>query len=385
MDSTSMAMSDLVRKCFSSLENDNKTAVIMYDFSRAFDCLNWDIIREKLLFYGVQRTSVDFLMGFAQDWRQLVSFEGQLSDPLPLGAGVRQGTITGPKIFNIYMNDLPRALQSDHSEPFLYADDPSIVVWGNSEEQLQEHIDRFNMTMRRWCQANKVCLNEEKTKIIKFNLGPSRNTDDESAVPLLGIMMASSSLGWQDHISSLISKLGSSLFVLRKLSNSLSIDVLKTVYYASIEPHIRYGLLLWGNSYHTVRVLRKQKAALRITKSVSDSISCRPIFTEFSILTVYGLYIIELLTYVYSNEDLFPRPVHDHATRDRDKLKTERLRLTTSQKGNLTYMGAKVFNALPLRLRQEPLKTVKQELKKKLINVPLYSVNEFFDSFADNE
>ncbi|KAF6214527.1 hypothetical protein GE061_009270 [Apolygus lucorum] len=240
-----MAMSDLVRKCFSSLENDNKTAVIMYDFSRAFDCLNWDIMREKLLFYGVQRTSVDFLMGFAQDWRQLVSFEGQLSDPLPLGAGVRQGTITGPKIFNIYMNDLPRALQSDHSEPFLYADDSSVVVWGNSEEQLQEHIDRLNMTMRRWCQANKVCLNEEKTKIIK--------------------------------------------------------------------------------------------------------------------------------------------PVHDHATRDRDKLKTERLRLTTSQKGNLTYMGAKVFDALPLRLRQKPLKTVKQELEKKLINAPLYSVNEFFDIFADNE
>ena len=125
-----------------------------------------------------------------------------------------------------------------------------------------------------------------------------------------------STLRWQEHINSLCNKL-KNCFSLKFLKNHLSSDVLRSVYYANIHAHIRYGILNWGLSSFASRVFLIQKYAVRILAGLSPRELCRASFKSLKILTLSGIYILEACVYVFKNKNSFEsyRSSHDYNTR----------------------------------------------------------------------
>lgn len=146
-----------------------------------------------------------------------------------------------------------------------------------------------------WCNANKLKLNENKTVDLVYNL--SRKNSDCNTVKFLGIHIESG-LGWSSHIKALISKVSKSIFVLRLLSRNLGSSALLTVYYAMINSHFNYGILLWGNHSLTSKLLVLQKRAVRLIDGASVKSHCKPLFVKYGVMTLPSLYIFNCLLYV---------------------------------------------------------------------------------------
>ncbi|KAF6200664.1 hypothetical protein GE061_005107 [Apolygus lucorum] len=187
-----------------------------------------------------------------------------------------------------------------------------------------------------WCRNNKLVLNAHKTQSIRF---VSRRGGD-SDVTLLRLRL-DESLTWSCHIRALSKSLSSTVCLLRRLSLSVSGSVLKSVYYALFESQLQYGVLLWGNSGGAARVLKLQKAAVRILGRRAPRTPCRPLFARLGLRTLPALLAEALVVRVRLNEGNFAHQseVHDHDTRHSGDLVTSRHRLAITQKRSPGYLG----------------------------------------------
>jgi hypothetical protein len=140
---------------------------------KAFDSVNHEILLAKLHFYGIQGVTVGWFTSHLTNTRQKVeirspsSTQNFFSDCGALKHGVRQGSILGPLLFTIYINDLPLRINS-LSEPILFADDTSVIISNRNFEDFCTISNSVLSSMIEWFAANKLVLNLEKTNIMKF-------------------------------------------------------------------------------------------------------------------------------------------------------------------------------------------------------------------------
>ena len=126
--STSMALTTLVDKIAESLDRNEYTLGVFLDFSKAFDTVNYEIFFEKLEFYGIRGTALEWIKNYLTERKQYVFFNDKASDLLPITCGVPQGSILGPLLFLAYVNDISNV--SDVLFPLLFADDTNVFVNG---------------------------------------------------------------------------------------------------------------------------------------------------------------------------------------------------------------------------------------------------------------
>lgn len=164
------------------------------------------------------------------------------------------------------------------------------------------------------------------------------------------------------------------------MSQHCSGDVLLALYYANIHSCIRYGILNWGTSAGVGRVFLLQKYAVRILGGLSFRESCRETFQGLGILTVAGIYILEICSFVYLNKSTFQsvRTNHRYDTRTRHLLLPD-LHRTALYRRNIAFGGCRFFNALDDGIKYSPnIKIFKRRLKQHLLNKNCYSLQEFF-------
>ena len=273
-DSTSHALINLTENIRQALDNGYIGCGIFVDLQKAFDTVDHQILLSKLDYYGVQGISNNLFKSHLSNCKQFVSINGYDSELAEINCGVPQGSVLGPLLFLLYINDLNQAIKFCKVHHF--ADDTNLLYLGKSIKKLNKLVNIDLKNLLYWLNANKISLNVKKTELVIFK-SKQKQFDGEiklklsrkrlfptDSVKYLGVKIDGNLL-WKSHIDYLSVKLNRANALLFKIRNLVNNSILRTIYFSIFESHLNYYSLVWSQNCHAInRLVVLQKKALRI-------------------------------------------------------------------------------------------------------------------------
>lgn len=392
--STSTAIHAFLERVIDCIESKEHPAGIFCDISKAFDCMNHDILLKRMEEYGIRGLVLDWFKSFLTYRKQFVEIRQKqrtiTSEVLSVERGVPQGTILGPILFVVFINELAGHLPELQLTEF--ADDCTALVSSDCVQTLEERINSALLNLNSWFNTNELLLNVQKTNLVVFHSSQNNKTlnlnvhsngetiERQKHVKFLGLEL-DENLSWEMQCKILSSKLNTYNFLIRNLRTVLNQKCLLSFYYAQIYSRLVYGILFWGNSSHMISVFKSQKKIVRCIAGTSPRSSCRILFENLKILPLPCIYILEVCLWVYKNKLKLQKnkDLHNYNTRNKDCFVLEKNRLESSKK-YFTSVGVKVFNKLPnnLKIEYDNINVFKRKLKNLLLQKCFYSLNEYF-------
>ena len=247
---------------------------VFVDLEKAFDTVNHQILMSKLKYYGLNGNAILWLTSYLMNRHQQVSIDGKVSDLKPITCGVPQGSILGPLLFLIYINDMNKAIKN--SSVYHFADDTNLLYSHKNAKTLKKNMNKDLNTLSEWLCANRLSLNVGKTEFMIFR-PPKKNLNERIILTLnrtkiyestkikyLGLIL-DSRLSWKEHTSELSKKLNRSVGMLYKTRHFCPTIVLKSLYYSIFHSHVSFGLPVWGHASDTYidKIVKSQKKAIR--------------------------------------------------------------------------------------------------------------------------
>ena len=368
--STSKAVLELVNYISEGFENRNSSLVLFLDLSKAFDCVEKDILLNKLEFYGFRGVAFQLMKSYLSNRYQCVFDKGKYSNTLAVQHGVPQGSVLGPLLFLIYINDLPDAMSTF---TVLFADDTTFAK--RVEDTASAVAEAESVIINKasdWFNANNLCLNVDKTNTLLFST--KRNTSE--TVKFLGLTL-DSKLTWHSHINNLTTTLSKKVYAIRQIKNRVNIDAALIAYHALFHNTMTYGLINWSTSNQIHNIFIVQKRAIRALAGVNQSESCKLWFIRFNILTLPSEIIYCNLIHIKEHLSKYKKKngeTHKYNTRNRDDIQTPNQRLSSTQKKNF---GIALFNSLPNSIKDLPIARFKTKLKRHLLANAYYNISDF--------
>ena len=295
--STNHALIALTEKIRSSLDNGHFSCGVFIDLQKAFDTVDHDILLQKLKSYGIRGKCNQWFESYLKNRKQYVSINGVKSDFKQVSFGVPQGSVLGPLLFIIYINDLPNALL--FSDATLFADDTCILYSNPSLKLIQKRLNIDLKRLFKWLCANKISLNVSKTEVLLFrdkrktinhNVGLKLNGKPlffSRYVKYLGILL-DEHLSWTFHCNTLSLKLRKTNGLISKLRHFVPRPILLLFYNSFFDSHLRYACQIWAQT-NCPRIYKLQKQCIRLITFSKFNASSLPIFLELKILKLPDL------------------------------------------------------------------------------------------------
>lgn len=364
--STYMAVIDLINNITNAVENDCYTVGVFLDLSKAFDTINHDILIDKLNYLGFRGIVNDWFRDYLSNRKQYVCYDSTISSLKPITCGVPQGSILGPLLFILYINDLPSS--SSKLDFVVYADDTNLFYSHKDIHRVEEVFNEELTHVCNWFNANKLSVNAKKTNFML--MGTAKNTHSAIVIDVklngssltrvtntvfLG-MHIDENITWKCHIDHIISVCSRNVGVINKLKNFLPEDALYSLYCTLILPYLNYGIMAWGSACVTYlsKLYRVQKKSLRIISNSYYRAETHPLLLRFNTLNVFDMYKLELGSFMFKYTNNLLPPVFNHAftkhsqvhsynTRYKDNLTIPKVRKGFSNK-NVYYSGPLLWN-----------------------------------------
>jgi hypothetical protein len=252
----------LVRLCdtwLSAVNQSKVTGAVFLDLKKAFDLVDHKILLKKILLYINDHSTLSFFKSYLGDRTQYVFSNGNFSSLQVIRSGVPQGSVLGPLLFGIFINDLPLSLSDPNVSCDLFADDTSLHSHASNIASIQTSLQLSLNDVSDWCRRNRMAIHPQKTKCMvitsrqkhqtnKFALSlsiDSNKIDQVHEHRVLGVVL-DEELKWQSHIDSVNKKVARSLFLLSKLKPFLDSDARKMFFHAHCVCHVNYASVVWS-------------------------------------------------------------------------------------------------------------------------------------------
>lgn len=256
--STSHALIELTDEITKCIDSKHYVAGIFVDLKKAFDTIDHHILLNKLEKYGIRGVVGNWVKNYLQNRKQFVQIGEHKSSFMELSCGVPQGSVLGPILFILYINDICNISKS--LKYFLFADDTTILCCGKNEHQIIKTITAEINKLKQWFDQNKLSLNVSKTKIIWFGNFKIRSDVqfeiDQTRVEqthehkFLGVII-DHKMCWKPHVSYISSKISKNIAIIGKTKYILDPKSLLTLYSSLVLPYLSYCVEVWGNTYKT--------------------------------------------------------------------------------------------------------------------------------------
>jgi hypothetical protein len=374
--STTQAVTELSSSILSALSKKEATLAAFLDLSKAFETLHFDTIFHKLSTYGIRGKALDLIKSYLKMRKMYVSVNNCTSDLQDMNEyGVPQGSVLGPLIFILYINDMQYALKKCHN--ILFADDTTIFIHGKDIKQLYQIMNSELKELNEWFKLNSLSLNVNKSCHMLFTRNTKNSTHQNQNLSLvigsanikkvsqttfLGIVL-DEKLSWECHIKTLAVKLSKGLYALQRSKHFLPKHVLKIIYFTMCHSHLEYGNVLWGDAAykHLKKINTIQKRAVRVINKAQYNAPSSEMFQENKILKLKDVYKIQVHKTMYNIYNhgypsmltkIFKlnKNIHAHNTRQTKNFNIDMIKYGPARK-SILYNGPKLWNALPNHLK----------------------------------
>ena len=305
---TNHALLELVEKITNATENKKVTVGVFVDLKKAFDTIDHSILIKKLMHYGVRTNSIKWIESYLNHRTQYVKFNNSCSDQMKMLCGVPQGSILGPLLFILYINDICNV--SNVLEFILFADDTNIFCSGNDIITLRRVVNDELKKLNTWFDFNKLSLNVKKTNYMIFTSRVVQNElelyinnekiEKVQSTKFLGVVI-DDKLNWKEHIARVKGKLSKCIAIMHKVKYVLNSTTLLIIYNSLFLPYLSYCLEIWGNTYKSnvnpLYIL--QKKCIRVVAKSTYRAHTSPLFYMFNIIKLYDLINLKTCIIMY--------------------------------------------------------------------------------------
>ena len=252
--STTHAITKLL-SCILPAYHDRVYSVCFFlDLRKAFDTIDHGILLKKLEHYGFRGNCCEYLRSYYRNRQQYVYMNGNVSIMRKVSTGVPQGSILGPICFNLFINDLPMAVEAD---TVLFADDAAFVIKSSSLSDLYNKIEKLFSDLTTYLNNNKLIANSTKSKLMMFSSCPTQNLPDlmfggsiiqwVDEFKYLGLIITNK-LSFSKHINNVSLNISRITGMFTNLRSVVPLNVLFKAYYALAYPHLLNHIVIWGSA-----------------------------------------------------------------------------------------------------------------------------------------
>jgi len=406
--STSLALLEVMDYCYKNIDDGNKVLGIFFDLQKAFDTVDHNILLCKMYNYGIRGLMYNWFKNYLHDRKQYTVVNSAASRfgnitgndlvnsvASRLGnvtCGVPQGSVLGPLLFLIYVNDISNVI--DEYDLKLFADDTNLFMAGRSLYELEVKANLCLDKLQVWFLANKLSLNIEKTCYTLFSSKSDKNCYSMnlliggqtimkvSSCKYLGVFVDEKLL-WDVHINYIYNKLVKFSSIFYKTRHLLPLACLKKLYFAFVFPHILFGIEVYANT-NKVRLEKLSKLnnkLIRILLNKKLSTPVLELYKLMNVLPIKQLHEMQLLQFVHKcmyHKGLLPdifhnyfaymHSVHCHNTRSNCDLFLSRAKSNLGQRC-CVYKCSQLWNFLPVVIKSNSsLSIFKKDVKKYLFD-----------------
>ena len=388
------ALVKLVDNWLNHIDKGDIVGAIFFDLKKAFDVVDHNILLNKLAAYKINISSLNWFTSYLSSRKQCIVSENIHSKTENVTSGVPQGSVLGPILFILFINDLPLFIENANTD--MFADDTTVHTANKHLNNLKLDLQESAYSFDKWCKLNNMFINTNKTSTMILGSKYKTNTSDAIQISiendtlaltehqkLLGVHL-DQNLTYDIEVDEICKSVSKKITLLKLLSKYVDQNSLKTYYQSYILPSFDYGCMVWGKtkSSNIDRLIKLQKRAARIILKADIMTSSKHMFTVLNWLPfdrrvdyhtcimVYKAlnkqtpeYISELLVKTSDTHSLNLR------SNTNDDLKIPRSYTQYFDK-SFSVCGPKLWNKLPTDIkRSKSLEIFKRKLKDYLLNI----------------